>query len=156
MPNSNIITDITREYHKKSVPDFGSGDTVKVSVKVVESGRERIQVFEGMVLQRRSGGITENFTVRRIGAHGIGVERTFPVHAPTIDKIEVVRRGIVRRSNLTYLRTRTGKAARIKERRNVFAEGSSRAPKSAAPPIIPLPVASAAPVAEEQGTPVEV
>jgi large subunit ribosomal protein L19 len=99
------------------LPSFGPGDTVRVHAKVVEGTRERIQVFEGVVISRRSGGINENFTVRRIASHGIGVERTFLVHSPRIDKIEVVRHGKVRRAKLYFLRGRTGKAARIRERR---------------------------------------
>jgi large subunit ribosomal protein L19 len=99
------------------VPEFGPGDTVRVHAKVVEGNRERIQVFEGVVIRRRSGGINENFTVRRIASHGIGVERTFLIHSPRIDKIEVTRTGKVRRAKLYYLRGRTGRAARIKERR---------------------------------------
>ncbi len=101
----------------KDVPQFGAGDTVRVHAKVVEGTRERIQVFEGVVIRRRAGGINENFTVRRIASHGIGVERTFLVHSPRIDKVEVTRFGRVRRAKLYYLRGRTGKAARIVERR---------------------------------------
>jgi large subunit ribosomal protein L19 len=101
---------------KETVPDFGSGDTVRVHAKVVEGDKERIQVFEGVVIRRRRKGLVSNFTVRKI-ASGIGVERTFPLHSPRVDKIEVMRRGKVRRKNLYYLRGRTGKAARIKERR---------------------------------------
>src|SRR5437868_15326175 len=101
---------------RSDIPVFGPGDTVRVGVKVVEGSKERIQVFEGVVMRRRGGSITENFTVRRIAAHGIGVERTFLLHSPRIDKIEVMRRGKVRRAQLYYLRGRTGKAARIKEK----------------------------------------
>lgn len=101
---------------KESLPDFGSGDTVRVHAKVVEGDKERIQVFEGVVIRRRRKGLVSNFTVRKI-ASGIGVERTFPVHSPRVDKIEVIRRGKVRRKNLYYLRGLTGRAARIKERR---------------------------------------
>ncbi len=97
-------------------PDFGSGDTVRVHAKVVEGEKERIQVFEGVVIRRRSKGMVSNFTVRKI-ASGVGVERTFPLNSPRVDKIEVVRRGKVRRNNLYYLRGLTGKAARIKEKR---------------------------------------
>jgi large subunit ribosomal protein L19 len=93
------------------------GGAIQVRAKVVEGTRERIQVFEGVVIRRRSGGINENFTVRRIASHGVGVERTFLIHSPRIDKIEVTRRGRVRRAKLYYLRGRTGRAARIKERR---------------------------------------
>jgi large subunit ribosomal protein L19 len=97
-------------------PAFGSGDTVRVHAKVVEGSRERIQVFEGVVIRTRNKGLSSNFTVRKI-ASGVGVERTFPMHSPRVDKIEVVRHGKVRRKNLYYLRGLTGKAARIKERR---------------------------------------
>ena len=97
-------------------PEFRAGDTVKVHAKIVEGNRERIQVFEGVVISRSGSGVRENFTVRRI-SYGVGVERTFPVHSPRIDKIEVARRGIVRRAKLYYLRNLTGKAARIRERR---------------------------------------
>ena len=95
---------------------FRPGDTVKVHVKVVEGNRERIQIFEGVVIGRQNGGVRETFTVRRI-SYGVGVERTFLVHSPRLAKIEVVRRGIVRRAKLNYLRGLTGKAARIRERR---------------------------------------
>ena len=103
---------------KSNVPEFGSGDTVRVHAKVVEGDKERIQVFEGVVIRRRNKGLVSNFTVRKI-ASGVGVERTFAVNSPRVDKIEVVRHGKVRRNNLYYLRGRTGKAARIKERRFV-------------------------------------
>lgn len=101
---------------RDDIPDFDAGDTVRVHVRVREGNRERIQVFEGPVIARQGGGLTETFTVRRI-ASGIGVERTFPVHAPVIERIEVVARGKVRRAKLYYLRHRRGRAARIKERR---------------------------------------
>ncbi len=117
MKPTQAINAVTSAMLKASVPEFGVGDTVRVSVKVVEGNRERIQVFEGVVMRRRSGGINANFTVRRIASHGIGVERTFLLNSPRIDKIEVVRRGVVRRAQLYYLRGLTGKAARIKERR---------------------------------------
>ncbi|CCF83808.1 50S ribosomal protein L19 [Nitrolancea hollandica] len=113
----DVIRSLEAEYLKENVPAFGPGDTVRVHVKVVEGDRERIQPFEGVVIRRRSGGINENFTVRRIASHGIGVERTFPIHSPRIDKIDVLRHGKVRRAKLYYLRGLTGKAARIKERR---------------------------------------
>jgi large subunit ribosomal protein L19 len=103
---------------KTNVPEFGSGDTVRVHAKVVEGEKERIQVFEGVVIRVRGKGLVSNFTVRKI-ASGVGVERTFPVNSPRVDKIEVVRHGKVRRNNLYYLRGLTGKAARIKERRIV-------------------------------------
>lgn len=102
---------------RDDVPDFRTGDTVKVHVRVVEAGRERIQVFEGVVIARNGAGARASFTVRKI-SFGVGVERVFPVHAPIIDKIEVTRRGDVRRSKLYYLRDRVGKSARIKERRD--------------------------------------
>src|SRR5262249_34190554 len=114
---AQLIRSLESEQFKADVPEFGPGDTVRVHAKVVEGNRERIQVFEGVVIRRRSGGINENFTVRRIAPHGIGVERTFLIHSPRIDKIEVIRTGKVRRAKLYYLRGRTGRAARIKERR---------------------------------------
>ncbi|HLT95970.1 MAG TPA: 50S ribosomal protein L19 [Acidimicrobiia bacterium] len=102
---------------RDDIPDFRAGDTVKVHVRVVEGGRERIQVFEGVVIARDGGGARATFTVRKI-SFGVGVERVFPLHSPIIDKIEVSRRGNVRRSKLYYLRDRVGKSARIKERRD--------------------------------------
>jgi large subunit ribosomal protein L19 len=110
---------VTQSQLRTDIPEFGSGDTVRVHAKVVEGTRERIQVFEGVVMRKRAGGIEANFTVRRVASHGIGVERTFMINSPRIDKIEVVRRGLVRRAQLYYLRKRTGKAARIKEKRFV-------------------------------------
>lgn len=115
--SQQLLQELVQEQLRTDVPEFGPGDTVRVSVRVVEGDRERIQDFEGVVIRRRSGGINENFTVRRIGAHGIGVERTFLLHSPRVDAIKVVRRGKVRRAKLYYLRNRSGKAARIKERR---------------------------------------
>ncbi len=114
---AQAIQALEQEQLKAFIPQFGAGDTVRVHAKVVEGNRERIQVFEGVVIRRRSGGVNENFTVRRIASHGIGVERTFLIHSPRIDKIEVLRSGKVRRAKLYYLRDLTGKAARIKERR---------------------------------------
>ncbi|KYG89485.1 50S ribosomal protein L19 [Metasolibacillus sp. FSL H7-0170] len=113
---TNIIAEITKEQLRSDLPSFRPGDTVKVHVKVVEGTRERIQLFEGVVIKRRGGGISETFTVRKI-SYGVGVERTFPVHTPKIAKLEVARRGKVRRAKLYYLRELRGKAARIKERR---------------------------------------
>lgn len=110
----NVIDAIEREQLRNDVPDFRPGDTVRVHVKVVEGEKERIQVFEGAVLRRSNGGIRETFTVRKV-SYGVGVERTFPLHSPRIDRIEVVTRGRVRRAKLYYLRDRSGKAARIKE-----------------------------------------
>lgn len=111
---NNIIREIENAQLKDQVADFNVGDTIRVHAKVVEGTRERIQVFEGVVIKRQNGGIRETFTVRRI-ASGVGVERTWPVHSPRIDHIEVVRRGVVRRAKLYYLRDRKGKAAKIKE-----------------------------------------
>lgn len=117
MKSTQAVNVVTATMMKTTLPEFGVGDTVRVSVKVVEGSRERTQVFEGVVMRKRAGGINTNFTVRRIASHGIGVERTFLLHSPRVEKIEIVRRGIVRRAQLYYLRGRTGKAARIKERR---------------------------------------
>ncbi len=112
--NTNIVNEVTARQLKKDVPEFSSGDTVKVYVRIIENNKERIQVFQGVVMQRRGSGVSETFTVRKISS-GVGVERTFPVHSPVISKIELVKRGKVRRSRITYLRKRSGKAARIKE-----------------------------------------
>ena len=112
----NIIEALEKEQLRSDIPEFRPGDTVRVHAKIVEGTRERIQVFEGVVIGRQGSGVREMFMVRRI-SYGIGVERTFLVHSPRIDKIEVVRRGVVRRAKLYYLRGLTGKAARIKERR---------------------------------------
>ena len=112
--NTNIVNEVTARQLKKDVPDFKAGDTVKVNVRIHENNKERIQVFQGVVMQRRGSGVSETFTVRKISA-GIGVERTFPVHSPAIASVEVLKRGKVRRSRITYLRNRSGKAARIKE-----------------------------------------
>lgn len=117
MKPTQAIMAVTVPLMKDAVPEFGVGDSVRVSVKVVEGTRERTQVFEGVVMRSRGGGINANFTVRRIAGHGIGVERTFMLHSPRIEKIEVTRHGVVRRAQLYYLRGLTGKAARIKERR---------------------------------------
>lgn len=113
----DIIRQIEQPYLKEEVPEFSPGDTVRVWFKVVEGSRERLQAFEGVVLGRRGGGINETVTVRRIASHSIGVERTFLLHSPRVDRIEVVRNGHVRRAKLYYLRGRTGRAARIRERR---------------------------------------
>ena len=102
---------------RTDIPDFGPGDEVKVHVKVVEGNKERIQVFQGNVIARKGSGVQETYTVRKISS-GIGVERTFPVHAPTVAKLEVVKKGDVRRAKLYYVRDRVGKAARIKEKRD--------------------------------------
>ena len=113
--NMNIIKEIAKEQIRADHPDFRPGDTVKVHVKVIEGQRERIQIFEGVVIKRRGTGISETFTVRKI-SYGVGVERTFPINTPKIDKIEVMRKGKVRRAKLYYLRALRGKAARIKEK----------------------------------------
>ena len=110
----NIIDQINNENIKKEVPSFNVGDTVKVSVKVIEGTRERIQAYEGVVIAKRGGSISETFTVRRI-SFGVGVERTFPLHSPKIADIKVIRKGSVRRAKLYYLRDLTGKAAKVKE-----------------------------------------
>ena len=111
----DLMKSITQEYEKTEIPAFGVGDTVRVHIKIKEGNRERIQVFEGFVLKRQNGGISETFTVRKISS-GVGVEKTFPLHSPKIEKIEVTRRGAVRRAKLNYMRERTGKAAKIKTR----------------------------------------
>src|SRR5699024_8212724 len=111
-----LIADITKDQLRTDHPEFRAGDTVKVHAKVVEGTRERIQIFEGVVIKRQNGGINETFTVRKL-SYGVGVERTFPLHSPRVAEIEVTRRGIVRRAKLYYLRNLRGKAARIKERR---------------------------------------
>ncbi len=110
----NIIESLERAQLRNDIPQFKAGDTVRVHVKVVEGGRERIQVFEGVVIARSGGSIRETFTVRRV-SYGVGVERIFPLHSPRLDKIEVMRRGRVRRAKLYYLRNLTGKAARIED-----------------------------------------
>ncbi|MEI7554821.1 50S ribosomal protein L19 [Candidatus Chlorohelix sp.] len=116
-PALEIIKEITAPMLRQDIPDFGPGDTLRIGVKVVEGSKERIQQFEGVVISKRNGGINKCFTVRRVATHGIGVERTFLIHSPRIDKIEVMRRGKVRRAKLYYLRGLSGKAARIREKR---------------------------------------
>ena len=111
--NSNLVNEITTRQLRHDIPEFSSGDTVKVFVRIIENKKERNQVFEGVVIQRRGGGVSATFTVRKMSS-GIGVERTFPVNSPSIAKIEVVRRGKVRRNKITYMRKLSGKAARIK------------------------------------------
>ena len=112
---NEIIRSIESAQLRKNVPEFRVGDTVRVQVKVVEGTRERLQAFEGVVIARRNGSVRETFTVRRV-SYGIGVERTFPLHSPRVDSITVIRRGKVRRAKLYYLRERSGKAAKVKER----------------------------------------
>jgi large subunit ribosomal protein L19 len=109
----DIMKIISQDYVRSDIPEFAVGDTVRVHIKIKEGTRERIQVFEGFVLKRQNGGLGETFTVRRI-ASGVGVEKTFPLHSPRIEKIEVTRKGAVRRAKLNYMRQRTGKAAKIK------------------------------------------
>ena len=111
---NSIIDAINQENVKSSIPEFNVGDTVKVMVKVIEGDRERLQAFEGIVIARKHGGISETFTVRRL-SFGVGVEKTFPIHSPKVADIQVIRRGKVRREKLYYLRARTGKAAKVKE-----------------------------------------
>ena len=112
----DLIKYVEAQYRKTDIPEFAAGDTVSVHYKIKEGAKERIQQFQGVVLQRRNSGTAETFTVRKISG-GIGVERIFPINSPNIDKIEVMRRGKVRRARMFYLRTKIGKAARIKERR---------------------------------------
>jgi len=111
----DLIKSITKEYERTDIPAFEVGDTLKVSLKIKEGNRERIQVFEGYVLKKQNGGVSETFTVRKLSS-GVGVEKTFPLHSPMIEKIEVVRKGDVRRAKLNFMRARTGKAARIKSK----------------------------------------
>ncbi len=112
----NVIDILSREQRKEQLPEFRTGDTVKVYSKVVEGGKERVQMFEGVVIVRKGNGSAESITVRRV-AHGVGVEKTFPLHSPRVERIEVSKRGVVRRSRLYYLSERVGKAARIQEKR---------------------------------------
>ena len=114
--SQQIIREVTNDYLKPDVPEFRPGDSVKVNVRIKEGNRERIQTFEGLVMKRQGEGVSETFTVRKI-SYGVGVERTFPVHTPSIESIVVVRRGKVRRAKLNYIRTLSAKQARIKERR---------------------------------------
>ena len=111
----DVLSSVVQDYLKTDIPAFNVGDTVKVHVKIKEGNRERIQIFEGFVLKRQNGGIGETFTVRRI-ASGVGVEKTFPIHSPLVEKFEVVKRGKVRRARLHYMRARTGKSAKIKSK----------------------------------------
>lgn len=122
----NVIDQIEKEQQKDELPELRPGDTVKVHAKVVEGTRERIQVFEGLVIRVTGGGLRRNVTVRRV-THGVGVERTFLVHSPRIDKIEVMRHGQVRQARLYYLRGRVGKAARLRERRDERAGSKAEA-----------------------------
>ena len=111
----NVLEQIERENMRHDIPDFRAGDTVRVHIRIIEGNKERLQVFQGVVIRRRRGTMNAGFTVRKI-SHGIGVEKTFPLHSPRIEKVEVITRGKVRRSRLYYLRNLRGKAARIKEK----------------------------------------
>ena len=111
----NLVEALSQKYMKETLPEVRVGDTVRVHVKIKEGNRERIQTFEGTIIARKHGGISETITVRRI-SYGVGVEKVFPLHSPNVDKIEIVRRGKVRRAKLYYLRSRLGKAAKVKER----------------------------------------
>jgi large subunit ribosomal protein L19 len=135
----NRLDPIEKPRLREDLPEFRAGDTVRVHVRVVEGNRERVQVFQGVVIRRRGGGIRESFTARKV-SFGIGVERTFPLHSPSIAKIEIVTRGDVRRAKLYYLRERRGKRARIRELRTPI-------PTAAAPP----PADEEAPESQEEG-----
>lgn len=121
----DLIRSLEKEQLKKKVANFRPGDTIRVQIKVIEGGKERLQAFEGICIERKNGGLKEAFTVRKI-SHGVGVERTLLLHSPRVDKIEVVRRGDVRRARLYYLRGRVGKSARVRERKHT-AGGSETA-----------------------------
>ncbi len=111
-----LIQEVTQPFLKDNTPEFRPGDTVKCNVRIVEGSRERIQAFEGLVIKRQGSGVSETFTVRKV-SYGIGIERTFPVHSPSLESIEVLRKGKVRRAKLHYIRGLSSKASRIKERR---------------------------------------
>ncbi|HSQ37206.1 MAG TPA: 50S ribosomal protein L19 [Acidimicrobiia bacterium] len=113
----DTLDQVEAAHLRSDLPGFGPGDTVRVHVRVVEGGRERVQAYEGVVIARSGGGLRESFTVRKV-SFGVGVERVFPIHAPIIQRVEVIRRGDVRRAKLYYLRERVGKATRIKEKRD--------------------------------------
>lgn len=112
--NRNLAKEVTATQLKNNIPEFNSGDTIRVSVRITENGKSRVQIYEGVVMARRGGGINETFTVRKISGD-IGVERIFPLHSPNVTKIELVKKGKVRRNKINYLRKRSGKAARIKQ-----------------------------------------
>ena len=114
--NNRLVEEITASQLRSDLPEFKSGDEVKVSVRIIEGNKSRIQNFQGVVISRRGGGVSETFTVRKI-AYGVGVEKTWPMHSPLVEKVEVVRKGRVRRAKLNYLRSRIGKAAKVKELR---------------------------------------
>jgi large subunit ribosomal protein L19 len=113
----NIIDELEKEQLKEDIPKFAPGDVLRLMVKVIEGGKERLQSFEGVVIKRQGGGISETFTIRKI-SHGVGVERTFPLHSPKLARFDLLRRGDVRQARLYYLRKLSGKAARIKEKRD--------------------------------------
>ena len=125
----DLISTVEGKYLKKKIPNFSSGDTVKVHVKIKEGDKERIQVFEGVVLQKRGKGISQSFTVRKISS-GIGVERIFPLHSPSVSNVEVIKKGKVRRAKLFYLRKMKGKAAKIEEREETEKKGKEAAEDS--------------------------
>ena len=114
--SQQLLRELTQEYQKPEAPAFRAGDSIKVSVKIREGEKERIQVFEGLCIKRQGGGISETFTVRKV-SYGVGIERTFPIHSPLVEKIEVTRKGKVRRARLFYIRGLSAKQSRIKERR---------------------------------------
>jgi large subunit ribosomal protein L19 len=158
----NKVDLIERTRLRRDIPPFRPGDQVKVHVKVREGGRERLQVFEGVVIARRGGGLRESFTVRKV-SFGVGVERTFPIHAPAVAKLEIVRHGKVRRAKLYYLRELSGRRAKIEERRSRIQEWQPEAdvpeePEAEAPvaaeAAAEAPVAEPAPVAEEPAAPI--
>src|SRR3989454_2430673 len=128
----NKVDIVEKPRLREDLPDFRPGDTIRVHVRVAEAGRERIQVFQGVVIRRQGGGLRETFTVRKV-SFGVGVERTFPVHSPTVSKIEVVTRGRVRRAKLYYLRERRGKRARIRELREPVGARASAEPEGDEP-----------------------
>lgn len=139
----DILRELAKDQLKENLVDFGPGDTIRVEVKVVEGGKERTQPFEGIVIRRRGEGIAETFTVRRV-SYGMGVERTFPLHSPNIDKIKVVSRGKVRRAKLYYLRDRRGKAAQVK--RKIITAVAATVPKPVIPPAVVVEEAAVAEV----------
>lgn len=145
MAKKLTIDDVESADLKRNVPDFRAGDAVRVHTKVKEGNRERIQIFDGVVIQRKNSGLRENFTVRKV-SFGIGVERIFPIHSPLVDKIEVVRRGKVRQSRIFYMRGRSGKSSRLKER-DAFRATDSQVPEAAAQhaAAVESPAASSAP-----------
>ena len=112
--NNNLVNEIAQTQIRKDIPDFGTGDTIKVNVKIIEGGKSRIQAFQGIVIARRGSGVSETFIVRKMSS-GVGVERTFPVNSPSIASIEVIKHGKVRRKKIFFLRNRSGKSARLKE-----------------------------------------